>query len=73
MFNIVLKFMVYQMESGNFTVTLRTPENFPVITKWKLENLQFPFRKPYTFRFPFDPESSRNSSLRDNFLDHFIS
>jgi len=41
--------MVYQMESGNFTVTLRTPENFPVITKWKLENLQFPFRKQEKF------------------------
>ena len=48
------------------------PENFR-FTKWKLEILWFPLRKPENFRFPFDPELSQNSGLRNKFPDHSIS
>ena len=55
MSNIVLKFPVYKLETGNWK-NIR-------FTKWKLEIL----------RFPFDPELSRNSGLRNKFPDHSIS
>ena len=40
---------------------------------WRNEIFRFTLRKPVNFRFPFIPELSRNSGLRNKFPDHSIS
>ena len=64
---------VYGMETGNFSGLRNGNWKFYGFHSVKRKFFRFTWSKPENFRFPFIPQLSRNSGLRNKFPDHSIS